>query len=274
MTQLDHAIEPKSEQSSKHILVVEDDEALRKLLLLTLTLDGYQVITANDGREALTLFGAHTVDCVLLDINMPMINGLEVCSALRKWTDVPIIIITANTRSDDVITGMDVGADHYMTKPFVLQELRARISAILRRVRYQGKRNNSRMITYGEITLNEELQQVIVRGEIVNLTPNEYRMLSYLMHRPDKPVRKEEFLRAVWGYEPHGDLNFVRINMSRLRSKVEEDPATPRYLKTVRGLGYQFSTKPPMETNLPTGTSAPTCRFEAQTNLSHYVKKP
>lgn len=229
---------------SKQILVVEDDEALRKLLLLTLKLDGYQVITANDGREALTVFRQNNFDCVLLDVNMPFVDGLEVCTELRKQTDIPIIMITANSRTDDVITGIELGADHYMTKPFVLQELRARIRAILRRVNHEQRNKSSHILSYGEITLNEELQQVTVGGAVVNLTPIEYRMLSYLMHNPDKPISKEEFLRAVWDYHPHQDLGFVRVTMRRLRSKVEKEPANPQYLKTVHGLGYQFSTEP------------------------------
>ena len=229
--------------SNKQILVVEDDDALRKLLLLTLKLDGYQVITANDGREALTVFGQNNFDCVLLDVNMPFVDGMEVCTELRKQTDVPIIMITANSRTDDVIAGIELGADHYMTKPFVLQELRARIRAILRRVTHEQRQKSSHILTYGEITLNDELQQVTVRGQVVNLTPNEYRMLNYLMHNPDKPVSKEEFLRAVWDYHPHEDLGFVRVTMRRLRSKVEKEPANPQYLKTVHGLGYQFNTQ-------------------------------
>lgn len=231
--------------TNKQILVVEDDDALRKLLLLTLKLDGYQVITANDGREALTAFSQNNFDCILLDVNMPFVDGLEVCTELRKQTDVPIIMITANSRTDDVIAGIELGADHYMTKPFVLQELRARIRAILRRATHEQRQKSSHILTYGDITLNEELQQVTVRGEVVNLTPNEYRMLNYLMHHPDKPVSKEEFLRAVWEYHPHEDLGFVRVTMRRLRSKVEKEPANPQYLKTVHGLGYQFSTEPP-----------------------------
>ena len=152
-------------------------------------------------------------------------------------------MITANSRTDDVIAGIELGADHYMTKPFVLQELRARIRAILRRVTHEQRQKSSHILTYGEITLNDELQQVTVRGQVVNLTPNEYRMLNYLMHNPDKPVSKEEFLRAVWDYHPHEDLGFVRVTMRRLRSKVEKEPANPQYLKTVHGLGYQFNTQ-------------------------------
>lgn len=229
-------------QKAVQILVAEDDDALRKLLLLTLKLDGYHVLTARDGREALTIFNETNIDFVLLDVNMPFVDGLEVCSELRKKTDVPIIMITANSRTHDVVTGIELGADHYMTKPFVLQELRARIRATLRRVSYQGRNKAAHLLTYGNITLNEELQQVTVDGEVVGLTPNEYRMLNYLMRHPDKPISKEEFLRAVWEYHPHEDLSFVRVTMRRLRSKVEKEPSNPQYLKTVHGLGYQFCT--------------------------------
>jgi len=229
--------------STVQILVAEDDDSLRKLLSLTLKLDGYSVVLAQNGREALTAFDRHSIDFVLLDINMPHLDGLEVCTELRKRTDVPIIMLTANTRTDDVVTGIELGADHYMTKPFVLHELRARIRATLRRTIHQARRNINTLITMGDITLDEESQQVTVRGNIISLTPNEYRMLSYLMHNPDKPVSKAEFLRAVWNYHPHEDVSFVRVTMRRLRSKVERDPSNPRYLKTVHGLGYQFSTK-------------------------------
>jgi len=247
MTNLSTAAELDSppEPATIRILVAEDDDSLRKLLILTLKLDGYQVITARDGQEAIIAFDNNPIDFVLLDINMPFIDGLEVCSELRKRTDVPIIMITANSRTDDVIAGIELGADHYLTKPFVLHELRARIRATLRRVRYQNRRKPSNVITYGEIALNEELQQVKVRGEAISLTPNEFRMLSYLMHNPDKPVSKKEFLCAVWNYHPHDDTSFVRVTMRRLRSKVEADPAEPQYLKTVHGLGYQFCTQPP-----------------------------
>lgn len=230
-----------------HILVAEDDDSLRKLLALTLKLDGYHVILAKDGREALSIFDTNTVDFVLLDVNMPLLDGLEVCSELRKRTDVPIIMLTANTRTDDVVTGIELGADHYMTKPFVLHELRARIRATLRRTVQQARRKTDTVISIGEITLDEELQQVTVRGEAVGLTPNEYRMLTYLMRNPDKPVSKAEFLRAVWNYHPHEDVSFVRVTMRRLRSKIEKDPGNPRYLRTVHGLGYQLSTKPPTD---------------------------
>ncbi len=230
-------------QNTAQILIAEDDESLRKLLVITLKLDGYQVLAAGDGREALAIFKQNQVDCVLLDVNMPFVDGLEVCAELRKSNAVPIIIITANSRTDEVITAMELGADHYITKPFDLQELRARIRAILRRVNYQVRRAPTQILNYGDITVNETLQQVTVCGEVISLTPNEYRMLIYLMRHPDKPVSKEDILHTVWEHYSHEDLTFVRVTMRRLRSKVEKVPSNPQYLKTIHGFGYQFSTK-------------------------------
>lgn len=233
-----------SSSTPLQILVAEDDESLRKLLTLTLKLDGYQVVTATNGQEALLVFDDHDIDVVLLDVSMPVVDGYEVCAQLRKRTDVPIIMVTAHSRTDEIVTGIELGADHYLTKPFVLQELRARIRATLRRVQHRLRRRSLNILSYGEITLNEEVQQVLVRDEIVNLTPSEYRLLSYLMHNPDKPISKDELLTFVWEYHPHEDVSFVRVTMRRLRSKIEKDPAEPQYLLTVHGLGYQFCTNP------------------------------
>ncbi|MEZ4861899.1 MAG: response regulator transcription factor [Caldilineaceae bacterium] len=238
------------------ILIAEDDDALRRLLCLTLKLDGYHVFAVRDGLEALQTFEREKIDFVLLDIAMPNLDGFEACTELRKRTDVPIIIITANSRTDDMVTGIELGADHYMVKPFVLKELRARIRAILRRVRMPDAHKPGKIVTHGDITVNEELQQVTVAGEVVNLTPNEFRMLNYLMHNPDKPISKEEFLRAVWQYHPHDDVSFVRVTMRRLRSKVEKDPSNPQYLKTVHGLGYQFCSKTATAASATTATTA------------------
>jgi DNA-binding response OmpR family regulator len=225
------------------ILIAEDDDSLRQLLNIALKRDGYKVVAVQDGKEALSAFADHAIDLVLLDINMPIIDGYEVCMELRKRTDVPIIMITAKSRTDEVVTGFQLGADYYMTKPFSMQELRARIQAMLRRVTSESQRKAAAIITFDNISLDEENRQVIVRGEVVKLTPNEFRVLSYLMRNPDKRITKEEFLSAVWDYQSMEDTNFVRVTIRRLRSKIELDPSEPRYLKTIHGEGYLFSTK-------------------------------
>jgi DNA-binding response OmpR family regulator len=226
-------------EASTVIMVVEDDEALRRLLYMTLKRDGYQVVTASNGKEALQLFADHPADIVLLDVNMPVMNGYAVCMELRKRTHVPIIFLTAKSRTDDLVTGIELGADNYVTKPFTIQELRARIRALLTRV-YQTQQNSKKVIAVGDIILDEDRLEVTVRGRPISLTPNEFRLLSYLMHNPNKLITKDEFLAAVWEYEPSEDVNFMRVTVRRLRSKIEEDPSSPRYLKTVHGVGYQF----------------------------------
>ncbi|CAN5521083.1 response regulator transcription factor [soil metagenome] len=225
------------------ILIAEDDDALRHLLNIALKRDGYRVLAVRDGKEALNVFAENPIDLVLLDINMPIMDGYEVCLELRKRTDIPIIMITAKSRTDEVVTGFQLGADYYMTKPFSMQELRARIQAMLRRVGSESQRRAATIVTFGDISLDEENRQVTVRGTVIGLTPNEFRVLSYLMRHPDKLISKEEFLSAVWDYQSMEDTNFVRVTIRRLRSKIELDASNPLYLKTVHGEGYQFCTK-------------------------------
>jgi DNA-binding response OmpR family regulator len=224
------------------ILIAEDDDSLRHLLTIALKRDGYKILAVRDGKEALNAFADLAFDIVLLDINMPIIDGYEVCLELRKRTDVPIIMITAKSRTDEVVTGFQLGADYYMTKPFSMQELRARIQAMLRRVNNETQRKAATVVAFGDISLDEENRQVIIRGDVIGLTPNEFRVLNYLMHNPDRLISKEEFLSAVWDYQSMEDTNFVRVTIRRLRSKIEVDASNPRYLRTVHGEGYQFST--------------------------------
>ena len=237
---------PNSNSGEKtRVLIAEDDDSLRHLLTIALKRDGYQILAVRDGKEALNAFATATFDIVLLDINMPIIDGYEVCTELRKRTDVPIIMITAKSRTDEVVTGFQLGADYYMTKPFSMQELRARIQAMLRRMSSEANRKAANILNFGELSLDEENHQVTLRGEEISLTPNEFRVLSYLMHNPDRLISKEEFLSAVWDYQSMEDTNFVRVTIRRLRSKIEKDPSNPHYLRTVHGEGYQFNTKPP-----------------------------
>ncbi len=225
------------------ILIAEDDDALRHLLTIALKRDGYKIVAVRDGKEALSAFADNTIDLVLLDINMPIIDGYEVCMELRKRTSVPIIMITAKSRTDEVVTGFQLGADYYMTKPFSMHELRARIQTILRRVNTEPQHKAASTVAFDTFSLDEENRHVTVRGQVINLTPNEFRVLSYLMRNPDKLISKEEFLSAVWDYQSMEDTNFVRVTIRRLRSKIELNPSEPLYLKTVHGEGYLFSAK-------------------------------
>jgi two-component system response regulator MtrA len=227
------------------VLVVDDDPALRRMLTLALKNDGYKVITAGNGVEALDSFATHPVDLIILDVEMPVMGGHALCIELRKQSDVPIIFLTARARIDDLITGLELGGDQYVTKPFVLQELRARMRALLDRVQQRAKERQAQIITIGDIVLNEERCEVTVRGELISLTPSEFRLLSYLMHHPDQLITKEEFQAVVWGYQSSPDVNFMRVTMRRLRMKIEVDPSHPQYLQTVHGAGYRFCPQPP-----------------------------
>jgi DNA-binding response OmpR family regulator len=224
------------------LLVVEDDPALLRLLMLVLQKEGYAVVGAGDGEEALRLFGRHPFHLVLLDIDMPTLNGFTVCAELRKRTHIPIVFVTAKSRPDDLLLGYELGADAYITKPFTMQELRARIRALLRRTSVHTPQPAAPLLTIGAITLNEENREVTVRGQPVSLTPNEYRLLHHLMRYPDQVIAKEEVLAAVWQYQPTDDISFMRVTVRRLRSKIEQDPTNPRYIKTVHGIGYQLCT--------------------------------
>ncbi|RIK45014.1 MAG: DNA-binding response regulator [Chloroflexi bacterium] len=235
----------KATEPSPLVLVVDDDAALRRMLTLALKNDGYTVITAGNGVEALDIFAAHPVDLVLLDVEMPIMGGHSVCIELRKKSDVPIIFLTARARIDDLVKGLELGGDQYVTKPFVLQELRARMRAVLDRVHQRANDHLAHIITIGDIVLHEEKCEVTVRGEPISLTPSEFRLLSYLMHHPDQLITKEEFQAAVWGYHSSPDVNFMRVTMRRLRMKIEIDPSNPQYLQTVHGAGYRFCRQPP-----------------------------
>ncbi|MEM7126962.1 MAG: response regulator transcription factor [Chloroflexota bacterium] len=226
------------------ILIAEDEDATRQLLQFSLEREGYQVVTVRNGKEALQAFAANPFDMVILDINMPIIDGWTVCAELRKRTDVPIMMLTANARPDDVVHGIRLGADNYVTKPFTLKELRARVQAVLRRAMQRNQHESTDVMRCGDITLNESTCEVTVRGKKVNLTPNEYRLLKYFLEHPNTPISKEDLLTAVWEYQYQfcEDLNFIRVTIRRLRSKVEENSSSPKYLKTVHGRGYKLCT--------------------------------
>jgi DNA-binding response OmpR family regulator len=278
LTEVDNSNEQSVAATEAKILVAEDDDHLRKMLLLTLQREGYKVTAVNNGQAALEAFAAEPADLVILDINMPVMDGYTACAELRKRTDVPIIMLTARSRTDDVVTGYGLGADNYMTKPFELKELRARIQAILRRVRNVEHRKRSvNLLAFGDISLDKETHLVNIRGREVNLTPGEYRLLEYMMQNPDRLLSKEELLQQVWEYQSNEDMNFVRVTVRRLRSKIEEDAAEPRYLKTVHGTGYQFcTTTAEHSATLPQKSpqaAEPLNLFTPEQNVMHLILK-
>ena len=226
------------------VLVVDDEDALCTLLQISLQRQGYRVVIAHNGREALDIVANRKVDLVLLDVMMPEMDGFTTCIELRKRTDVPVVLLTALNRPDDIVHGFSLGADDYITKPFTFKEVEVRLQAILRRMNWNQERvTQQQVITVQDVMVNDDVHEVTVRGESVHLTPIEYQLLRTLMNSPDKPVSKEDLFQSVWGYNMAGGTNLVEVAMRRLREKVELDPSNPIYLLTVRGVGYKFSTQ-------------------------------
>jgi len=238
-TLLQSAVSP----SNISVLVVDDEEPLRHLLQVSLQRQGYTVAVARNGREALEVVAARKIDLVLLDIMMPEMDGFTACAELRRRTDIPIVMLTALNRPDDIVQGFNLGADDYITKPFTFREVEVRLQAILRRVYWSQERVDPSVLIGNEIVLNDEKHEVIVRGELVHLTPIEYQLLRYLMTQPDRPVSKDMLFQHVWGYDLVGGTNLVEVAVRRLREKIERDPSQPVYLLTVRGAGYKFNTE-------------------------------
>ena len=224
---------------TSRILVVEDDERIRSSIALALEGEGYEVDEAGSGEEALDRFAAQAPDVALIDLMLPGMDGFECCRALRRHSAVPIIIVTARTDTHDVVAGLEAGADDYVTKPFVAKELGARIRALLRRVRPGGDEPNAH--TFGDLELLPE--QGLLRhrdGTEVHCTRTEFRLLCELAANTNKVLSREQLLDRVWGYDYFGDGRLVDVHIRRLRTKVEADPALPRHILTVRGMGYKL----------------------------------
>jgi DNA-binding response OmpR family regulator len=229
--------------NSVSVLVVDDEEPLRNLLQISLQRQGYHVSVARNGREAIEFITSRKIDLVLLDIMMPEMDGFTACTELRKRSDIPIVMLTALNRPDDIVHGFNLGADDYITKPFTFREVEVRLQAILRRVYWSQEQLDPSILSAKEIVLNDDKHEVQVRGEIVHLTPIEYQLLRYLMTSPDRPISKDLLFQHVWGYDLVGGTNLVEVAMRRLREKIETDPSQPVYLLTVRGAGYKFNSE-------------------------------
>ncbi|MEZ4673590.1 MAG: response regulator transcription factor [Caldilineaceae bacterium] len=230
------------EQNQKINILIADDEAMMlQLLSMSLQRLGYNVVTAQNGLEAVETFDRHTFDLVLLDVLMPGMDGFAACSEIRKRSDVPVVMLTALSRPDDIVRGLETGADNYIVKPFTFKEVEAKLRAILRRTNFQNNQYVFQIIERGDIRLNSEIHQVTVGGIAVELTGTEFQLLHFLMTHADQTVSKEELLEAVWGYDSTDGSNLVEVAISRLRKKIEKDPSRPDRLLTVRGIGYRFS---------------------------------
>lgn len=223
------------------ILTADDDSQLLRLVSRNLELEDYEVLTASDGEQALAIVEKQLPDLILLDVMMPRVDGFTVCKHIREVSVVPIIIITARGQDRDKVKGLDLGADDYLTKPFSIEELLARVRAVLRRSRFSASEPGQagRMqASIGELTIDYS-QHLILKGtKELSLTPIEYRMLAYLAQNMGRIVTHDQLLERVWGSEYIGESHMLQVNINRLRRKLEPDPSHPRYLLTKVGIGY------------------------------------
>ncbi|PWI57287.1 response regulator transcription factor [Sulfoacidibacillus thermotolerans] len=229
---------------AERVLVVDDEEAIRTLVEYNLRMAGYEVETAEEGFMALELIAKGDYDLLVLDLMLPGVDGLELCKRLRQTNSkIPIIMLTARGEEIDRVLGLEMGADDYVTKPFSPRELVARVRAVLRRKADEPVTSNSveaDSYTIGDVHLDASRYEVTVRGELIELTPREFELLHYLLKNLDRVVSRDQLLDGVWGYEYAGDTRLVDVHISHLRDKIEDDPKNPRYIKTVRGVGYKF----------------------------------
>lgn len=222
------------------ILVVDDERLLVKGIKFNLEYEGYEVDTAYDGRAAVDMAHNGAYDLLILDVMMPEIDGLEACMRIRKFSDVPIIMLTAKGEDTDKLMGFDCGADDYMTKPFNILELKARVRALLKRaVRTDKKKGDE--LTIGALTLDRRRHVARRDGKTVDLTAKEYDLLEHFMQHPQRVYSREMLMDMVWGYDYQGDFRTVDVHVRRLREKIEENPAEPAYILTKWGVGYYFA---------------------------------
>jgi DNA-binding response OmpR family regulator len=227
------------------IVTADDDPQLLRLITRNLEFEGYEVRTASDGQQALELIERQPPDLILLDVMMPKMDGFTVCQRVREFSTIPIIVVTARGQNQDKIKGLDLGADDYLTKPFSVDELLARVRAVLRRTQFvsdEQARNLQPTITIGEMTIDYAQHLVSMAGKEITLSPIEYRMLAYLAQNVGRVVTQDLLLNHVWGPEYLGESHMLQVNINRLRRKLEADPAHPHYLKTKVGIGYLLTT--------------------------------
>ncbi len=224
---------------ARTILVVDDEPTLRETLAEALDADGFRVITAADGREALAQFREHHPELVVLDLMLPELSGVEVCRILRQESGVPILMLTAKTSEIDKVLGLELGADDYVTKPFSLRELTARIRALLRRTEQPIVEGPATM-SLGDLTVDLAGHRLLRDGRPVPLKPKVFELLAFLLRNPGQVFSREQLLERVWGYDYAGETRTVDVHVHWLRTAIEPEPAAPTLIQTVRGVGYVF----------------------------------
>lgn len=223
------------------ILVVDDEKPIVEILKINLEKNGYKVVTAYDGESAVEKAASEEPDLILLDVMLPKMDGFTVCKKIRETSAVPIIMLTAREEEVDKVLGLELGADDYMTKPFSLRELMARLKANLRRNQIANQPDNeNEIMKFDDLTIDTEKYEVKKRGEVVPLTFREFELLKFLATRQGKIFSRQQLLNKVWDYEFYGDVRTVDVTIRRLREKIEDNPSMPVYIITKRGVGYYF----------------------------------
>lgn len=220
---------------------MDDEDLLVKGIRFNLQNDGYEVLSGSDGTDAVRIARETAIDLIVLDLMMPRMDGMEACRQIRQFSDVPIIMLTAKTDDMDKLMGFDCGADDYMTKPFNILELKARIRALLRRSSNGSASANSSRISIGAISVDSVRRSAHRNGVVVDLTAKEFDVVELLMQNPGRVYSRENLLDTIWGLDYQGDIRTVDVHMRRLREKLEDDPAHPKYLMTKWGVGYYFN---------------------------------
>ena len=223
------------------VLVVDDEPAFRDALQLGLRREGFEVHTADDGEQALAAFDDINPDVVLLDMMLPRLSGIDVCRRIRSRSTTPVIMVSAKSEEIDAVVALEVGADDYITKPYRLRELVARVRSVLRRAGAQGDSTPEGDLRVGPIALDRERHEVRLGGELVELPLKEFQLLAELMNQAGYVVTREDLINRVWGYDYIGDTKTLDVHIKRLRSKLETDAADPRLITTIRGLGYKLA---------------------------------
>lgn len=226
--------------SKEKVLVVDDDPSLSELLSYNLEAAGYEVLTARDGQDGLRKFYAERPELIVLDVTMPRLNGYEVCQRVREMSDVPIIMLTAQGREEDVIRGLDMGADDYITKPFQLKVFLARVRSNLRRSQMPPATPETVAYRDDYLTIDINARRVTANGEVVKLTPTEYKLLALLVKNKGRTLEFRQILESVWGFEYIDDVDYLRVYSWHLRRKIEPDPKKPIYIVNELNTGYRF----------------------------------
>ena len=226
--------------TNRSVLVVEDEENLVEALRYNLEHEGYAVLTAPDGGSGLETARAALPDLVILDVMLPNLDGLEVCRILRRETDVPILMLTAKGEEIDRVVGLEIGADDYVTKPFSMRELMARVRAMLRRPRKTASARMAEPLRSGSLAVDVDAHQASLNGEELRLKPREFDLLALFMRNPGRAFTRDQILEQLWGHDYIGDVRTVDVHVRWLREKIEADPSTPARIITIRGVGYRF----------------------------------